>query len=65
MSGEKLVEAVHELFDNVQTLETRRLAARQAYHALSSGIVGNIWEMLHFHVFVKSVSRDDFLGARS
>ncbi|KAI3471992.1 hypothetical protein Pfo_028680 [Paulownia fortunei] len=65
VSGEKLVEAVNELLGNVNILEARRVAARQAYHALSSGIVENFWEMLHFHVFMKSVSRDDFHGVRS
>ncbi|KAL8039639.1 hypothetical protein ABFX02_10G049500 [Erythranthe guttata] len=53
VSGEKLAEAVNELFGNVEIFEARRLAARQAYHALSSGIVENIWEMLQFHVFEK------------
>ncbi|KAL7096712.1 hypothetical protein ACP275_10G096700 [Erythranthe tilingii] len=53
VSGEKLAEAVNELFGNVEIFEARRLAARQAYHALSSGIVENIWEMLQFHVLKK------------
>ncbi|KAL8526237.1 hypothetical protein ACS0TY_015452 [Phlomoides rotata] len=53
VSSEKLVEAVNELFDNAKILEARRVASRQAHHALSSGIVENIWKMLHFHVFVK------------
>ncbi|KAK6140051.1 hypothetical protein DH2020_026186 [Rehmannia glutinosa] len=65
VSGEKLVEAVNELFSNVEILEARRAAARQAYCALSSGIIENVWEMLHFHVFLKSVIRDDCHGVLS
>ncbi|GFP94435.1 probable 3-deoxy-d-manno-octulosonic acid transferase mitochondrial [Phtheirospermum japonicum] len=39
VTNEKLVEAVDELFDNVKILEARRVGARQAFHALSNGIV--------------------------
>ncbi|XP_011094436.1 probable 3-deoxy-D-manno-octulosonic acid transferase, mitochondrial isoform X2 [Sesamum indicum] len=57
--GEKLVEVVNQFFDNFKILEAHRVAAKQAYHALSSGIVKKLWEMLHFHIFMKSISRDD------
>ncbi|KAG8376655.1 hypothetical protein BUALT_Bualt09G0086100 [Buddleja alternifolia] len=60
VSGDKLVEAVSELLGNNEFLEARRVAAKEAYHALSSGIIENIWEMLHFHIFRKLVSRVEF-----
>ncbi|KAL0309611.1 UNVERIFIED_CONTAM: putative 3-deoxy-D-manno-octulosonic acid transferase, mitochondrial [Sesamum radiatum] len=56
VSGERLVEVVNQLFDNFKILEAHRVAAKQAYLALSSGIVKKLWEMLHFHVFMKSIS---------
>ncbi|KAK4396451.1 putative 3-deoxy-D-manno-octulosonic acid transferase, mitochondrial [Sesamum angolense] len=59
VSGEKLVEVVNQLFDNFKILEAHRVAAKQAYLALSSGIVKKFWEMLHFHIFMKSISRAD------
>ncbi|KAL0338559.1 UNVERIFIED_CONTAM: putative 3-deoxy-D-manno-octulosonic acid transferase, mitochondrial [Sesamum angustifolium] len=59
VSGERLVEVVNQLFDNFKILEAHRVAAKQAYLALSSGIVKKLWEMLHFHVFMKSISRAD------
>ncbi|KAL2481265.1 putative 3-deoxy-D-manno-octulosonic acid transferase [Abeliophyllum distichum] len=55
ISGEKLVDAVTELLCNDEILEARRTAAKQAYHALSSGIVENVWRQLHFHIFHKSM----------
>lgn len=65
VSSEKLVEVVNELFVNAKILETRRVAAKQAYHALSCGVVEKLWETVHFHVFVKLVGTDDAHGARS
>ncbi|KAL3628376.1 hypothetical protein CASFOL_027422 [Castilleja foliolosa] len=62
VTNEKLIGAVNELFDNVEILEARRAAAKQAFDALSNGIVESIWEILHFHVFMKS---DGCNGTRS
>ncbi|GER45407.1 3-deoxy-D-manno-octulosonic-acid transferase [Striga asiatica] len=49
VSGENLVEAVNELLSNVKILEARRAAARQAFRALSNGVVESVWEMLKCH----------------
>ncbi|KAH6802713.1 KDO transferase A [Perilla frutescens var. frutescens] len=65
VSREKLVEAVNELFVDAKILEARREAARQAYSALSRGTVEKLWEMLYYHVFMKSEGIDDVHGARS
>ncbi|XP_057779320.1 probable 3-deoxy-D-manno-octulosonic acid transferase, mitochondrial isoform X3 [Salvia miltiorrhiza] len=65
VSHEELVDAVNELFVNAEILEVRRLAARQAYHALSCGIVEKLWKKLHYHIFMKSVGTEDEHGARS
>ncbi|KAK4478705.1 hypothetical protein RD792_014202 [Penstemon davidsonii] len=64
ISGEKLEEAVSELFDNVKILEARREAAKQAYHALSTGIVENFWVVLDFHIF-KKLTRNGFCEAEN
>ncbi|XP_047977621.1 probable 3-deoxy-D-manno-octulosonic acid transferase, mitochondrial [Salvia hispanica] len=64
VSHEKLVDVVSELFVNAEILEARRLAARQAYLTLSRGIVEKLWDTLHFHIFMKSVSTDDAHGER-
>lgn len=64
VSHDQLVEAVNELFVDAKILEARRVAARQAYRTLSYGIVEKLWEMLHYHVFMKSVGTDDVHGAK-
>lgn len=55
ISGEKLGDAVNELFCNDKILEERRTAAKHAYHALSRGVVENVWRQLQFHIFNKSM----------
>ena len=50
MSAEELVEALSELFSNSEILEVRRLAAKQAFQSLSSGIVANVWNHINFNV---------------
>ncbi|KAL7264907.1 hypothetical protein ACSBR1_002793 [Camellia fascicularis] len=52
----ELEKALCEFFSNTAVLQARRAAARQAFHALSSGIIENIWNILHFHVFRKALS---------
>lgn len=50
VSAEELEEALSELFSNSEILEARCLAAKQAFQALSSGIVANVWNQLNFNV---------------
>lgn len=50
MSAEELLEALIELFGKSEILEARRLAAKQAFQSLSSGIVANVWNQLNFNV---------------
>mgnify|MGYP003702541539 CR=1 FL=1 len=52
----ELEKALCEFFSNTAVLEARRAAARQAFHASASGIIENIWNILHFHVFRKALS---------
>ncbi|KAL6988324.1 hypothetical protein U1Q18_014075 [Sarracenia purpurea var. burkii] len=52
----ELEKALHELFRNKTILEARRAAARQAFHALSNGVIENVWNLLDFHVFRKSLT---------
>ena len=51
----ELVEILGELFSNTKLLEAHRSAAKQAFHALSSGIIENVWNLLDFHVFRKAI----------
>ncbi|KAA8518637.1 hypothetical protein F0562_016111 [Nyssa sinensis] len=51
----ELEKALRELFRNSKVLEARRVAANQAFHALSSGIIEKIWNIIHFHVFRKAL----------
>uniref|UniRef100_A0A2P2JR42 Uncharacterized protein n=1 Tax=Rhizophora mucronata TaxID=61149 RepID=A0A2P2JR42_RHIMU len=46
-----LGEAVMELFGDAKLLEARQMAATQAFHGLSSGIITNVWNLLNFHAF--------------
>ncbi|KAI8563178.1 hypothetical protein RHMOL_Rhmol03G0092200 [Rhododendron molle] len=52
----ELEKALGELFRNSTVLEARRAAGRQAFHALSRGVIENVWNLLHSHVFRKSMS---------
>ncbi|XP_031252224.1 probable 3-deoxy-D-manno-octulosonic acid transferase, mitochondrial isoform X1 [Pistacia vera] len=47
----ELEEALKELFSDARLLEARRVAAKQAFCALSSGIIANVWNLLNFHIF--------------
>ncbi|XP_057471806.1 probable 3-deoxy-D-manno-octulosonic acid transferase, mitochondrial isoform X2 [Actinidia eriantha] len=51
-----LEKALIELFSNSSVLEARRAAARQAFDDLSTGVIENVWNLLHFHVFRNSLS---------
>ncbi|RZC70632.1 hypothetical protein C5167_033801 [Papaver somniferum] len=50
-----LLKKLLELFSNANTLETHRMAAKQAFHALSNGVVSNIWNLLNIHVIQKAL----------
>ncbi|KAF5194957.1 3-deoxy-D-manno-octulosonic acid transferase [Thalictrum thalictroides] len=52
----ELVEALTELLSDCSALEARRVAAKQAFLALSCGIVGNVWNLVHLHVIIKILS---------
>lgn len=54
--GLELEEALRKLFSDVKVLEEHRVAAKQVYHALSSGIVGNVWNLLDFHILQRYLS---------
>lgn len=49
----ELEQALRELFSDVKVLEVHRMAAKQAYHALSSGIVAKVWNLLNYQVLHK------------
>ncbi|KAK9290132.1 hypothetical protein L1049_008298 [Liquidambar formosana] len=52
VSGKSELEAaLIKLFNDAKVLEARRLAAKQTFHALSSGVVADVWNLLDFHVF--------------
>ncbi|XP_073272322.1 probable 3-deoxy-D-manno-octulosonic acid transferase, mitochondrial isoform X3 [Primulina huaijiensis] len=59
ISGEKLVEAISELFGDAKLLEARREASLEAYHGLSRGIVENVWRMLQMHIYEQLWRRDE------
>ncbi|XP_024186970.1 probable 3-deoxy-D-manno-octulosonic acid transferase, mitochondrial isoform X2 [Rosa chinensis] len=64
--GLELEEALRKLLSDVKILEEHRLAAKQVYHALSSGIVGNVWKLLDFHILQRDLNlkgnKDSKLG---
>ncbi|XP_030453673.1 probable 3-deoxy-D-manno-octulosonic acid transferase, mitochondrial [Syzygium oleosum] len=47
---DELVEVLHKLFTDAQVLKERRVAARQAFNALSGGVVGKVWNLIESHV---------------
>lgn len=51
----ELEKALKELFSDATFLEARRMAAKQAFHALSTGIVANVWSLLNVHVFKQAI----------
>ncbi|KAI3886866.1 hypothetical protein MKX03_037176 [Papaver bracteatum] len=50
-----LLKNLLELFSNADALETHRMAAKQAFHALSNGVVSNIWNLINIHVIEKAL----------
>lgn len=51
----ELENALKELFSDAKVLEARCMAAKQAFHALSSGIVANVWNLLNSHVLRRAL----------
>ncbi|KAL6133532.1 hypothetical protein ACLB2K_065767 [Fragaria x ananassa] len=58
-AGLELEEALRKLLRDVRILEEHRVAAKQVYHALSDGIVGNVWNLLDFHILQRNLSLKD------
>ena len=47
VSGQsELEQALERLFRDDKVLEAQRVAAKQAYHTLSSGIAARVWNLL-------------------
>ncbi|XP_077235888.1 KDO transferase A isoform X2 [Tasmannia lanceolata] len=55
----ELAEALNELLGNPEVLEARRRAAKQAFLALSSGVVENVWNLVNTHVLKQAFSNLD------
>ncbi|KAI4300405.1 hypothetical protein L6164_033788 [Bauhinia variegata] len=47
----ELEKTLSELFADVAVLEAHRMAAKEAFHHLSSDIITNVWSSLNFHIF--------------
>ncbi|KAK9058826.1 hypothetical protein SSX86_023669 [Deinandra increscens subsp. villosa] len=52
-SGLELEENLDKLLSNPELLEERRLAAKEAFHGLSNGVIENVWNLLALHIFRK------------
>lgn len=52
----ELEQALTELFSDVKVLEVHRMAAKQAYQSLSSGIVVKVWDLLNYQVLQQTLS---------
>ncbi|MCL7027828.1 hypothetical protein MKW94_006379 [Papaver nudicaule] len=56
VSGQtELSKNLLELFSNANALEAHRIAAKQAFHALSNGVVANVWNLINIHVIEKAL----------
>ncbi|GLT89900.1 hypothetical protein SLE2022_078610 [Rubroshorea leprosula] len=49
----ELEDILSKLFNDAKILESRQKAAKEAFCALSSSILANVWNLLNFHVFGK------------
>ncbi|CAI0469433.1 unnamed protein product [Linum tenue] len=47
---EELQEALFQLFSDRKMLKARRMASKQTFHTLSSGILAKVWNLLDTHV---------------
>lgn len=52
----KLEEALRKLFSDVKFLQAHCAAAKQVYHTLSSGLVQNVWNLLHIQILQRALS---------
>lgn len=57
IAADKLEVTLDELFHNVEAIEERRAAAKQAYSKLSRGVVERFWAVLQFHIFENIASQ--------
>nr|XP_043609132.1 probable 3-deoxy-D-manno-octulosonic acid transferase, mitochondrial isoform X2 [Erigeron canadensis] len=55
--GMELEEILDKLLSKSEVLEARRMAAKQAFHALSSGVIENVWTLLQHHIFRNAIIR--------
>ncbi|KAJ6303644.1 hypothetical protein OIU77_017508 [Salix suchowensis] len=51
----ELEEAMLKFFSDAKVLEARQTASKQAFHALSNGIIANAWNVLYFHVLKQAL----------
>jgi len=51
----ELEEAILKFFSDGKVLEARQTASKQAFHALSNGIIANAWNVLYFHVLKQAL----------
>ncbi|KAF6150390.1 hypothetical protein GIB67_034089 [Kingdonia uniflora] len=51
----ELVKVISELFSNHDALKARRLAAKQAFTTLSSGVVAKVWNLIDLHIVRKAI----------
>lgn len=49
----ELEEILDKLLSDPQLLEAHRMAAKQTFRALSSGVIENVWNLLELHIYRK------------
>ncbi|XP_061954528.1 probable 3-deoxy-D-manno-octulosonic acid transferase, mitochondrial isoform X3 [Populus nigra] len=54
----ELEEAILKFFTDGKVLEARQTASKQAFHALSNGIIANAWNVLYFHVLKQALLKE-------
>ncbi|XP_052304131.1 probable 3-deoxy-D-manno-octulosonic acid transferase, mitochondrial isoform X5 [Populus trichocarpa] len=54
----ELEEAILKFFSDGKVLEARQTASKQAFHALSNGIIANAWNVLYFHVLKQALLKE-------
>lgn len=51
----ELLEILKDLLSNVEALDARRNAAKEAFLALSSGVADRVWELVDIHILKRKV----------
>ncbi|CAI9267986.1 unnamed protein product [Lactuca saligna] len=51
--GMELEEILDKLLSDPELLEAHRMAAKQTFRALSSGVIENVWNLLELHIYRK------------